>query len=132
MVLAVAVPIFSYLTGIIAALFAAWYTYGLAGFFWLFDTYHLKGGMVGIRRRPVGTVLAVATILAGAFICVTGTYVFVKESGFRSNLHVAEINVGFAVNLPGLRSRHDRQTIRLLSNTQHVISEISSGSRNLS
>ena len=81
--LAIAVPIFSYLIGITAALFAAWYTYGLAGFFWLFDTYHLKGGIGAFRRRPIGTVLAVMTILAGAFICVAGTYVFVKESGFR-------------------------------------------------
>lgn len=81
-VLAIAVPIFSYLIGIAAALFAAWYTYGLAGFFWLFDTYHLKGGMGAFRRRPIGTMLAVMTILAGAFICVAGTYVFVKVSGF--------------------------------------------------
>ncbi|KIJ68230.1 hypothetical protein HYDPIDRAFT_82700 [Hydnomerulius pinastri MD-312] len=77
-VLAIAVPIFSYLIGIAAALFAAWYTYGLAGFFWLYDTYHLKGGMEAIRRRPIGTTIAIATILSGAFICVAGTYVFVK------------------------------------------------------
>jgi hypothetical protein len=81
-VLAIAVPIFSYLIGIAAALFAAWYTYGLAGFFWLFDTYHLKGGIDAFRRRPIGTMLAVMTILTGAFTCVAGTYVFVKESGF--------------------------------------------------
>lgn len=77
-VLAIAVPIFSYLIGITASLFAAWYTYGLAGFFWLHDVYHLKGGMDGIRRRPIGTTLAVLTILSGAFICVAGTYVSVK------------------------------------------------------
>ncbi|KAF9243935.1 transmembrane amino acid transporter protein-domain-containing protein [Melanogaster broomeanus] len=85
-ILAIAVPIFSYLIGIAAALFAAWYTYGLAGFFWLHDTYHLKGGMDAIKRRPIGTTLAVLTILAGAFICVAGTYVFVKASMFRSFL----------------------------------------------
>jgi hypothetical protein len=33
-VLAVGVPIFNYLIGIAASLFAAWYTYGLAGWFW--------------------------------------------------------------------------------------------------
>ncbi|KAJ8596533.1 amino acid transporter [Rhizopogon salebrosus TDB-379] len=77
-VLAIAVPIFSYLIGITASLFAAWYTYGLAGFFWLHDVYHLKGGMDGIRRRPIGTTLAVLTILSGAFICAAGTYVSVK------------------------------------------------------
>ncbi|KAH0838470.1 acyltransferase-domain-containing protein [Lanmaoa asiatica] len=78
-VLAIAVPIFSYLIGIVAALFASWYTYGLAGFFWLFDTYHLKGGMNAFRRRPIGTILAVMTILAGAFICVAGTYLIYQS-----------------------------------------------------
>ncbi|KIK98803.1 hypothetical protein PAXRUDRAFT_637401 [Paxillus rubicundulus Ve08.2h10] len=77
-VLAIAVPIFLYLIGIAAALFAAWYTYGLAGFFWLSDTYRLKGGMDAIKRRPIGAALAVLTILAGASICVAGTYIFVK------------------------------------------------------
>ncbi|KAK7058779.1 hypothetical protein VNI00_001403 [Paramarasmius palmivorus] len=77
-VLAVAVPIFSQLIGIAASLFAAWYTYGLAGFFWLHDTYHLKGGIAAIKRRPVQAILSVLTILAGAFICVAGTYVTVE------------------------------------------------------
>ena len=79
-VLASAVPIFSYLTGITASLFASWYTYGVAGFFWLFDTYHLKGGYAAWRRRWFGTTLAVLTVLAGAFMCVAGTYVSVKVS----------------------------------------------------
>ena len=77
-VLAIAVPIFSYLIGIAASLFASWYTYGIAGFFWLHDTYHFKEGWRGIRRRPVGLTLAVLTILAGGFICVAGTYVSIK------------------------------------------------------
>ncbi|KAI0348690.1 amino acid transporter [Trametopsis cervina] len=77
-ILAAAVPIFSDLIGITASLFAAWYTYGLAGFFWLHDTYHLKGGRMALRTRPIGTILAVLTILAGAFICVAGTYVSIK------------------------------------------------------
>jgi hypothetical protein len=77
-ILAVAVPIFSYLIGIAAALFAAWYTYGLAGFFWLHDVYHLKGGMDGLKQRPSGTTIAVLTVIAGAFICVAGTYVSIK------------------------------------------------------
>lgn len=77
-VLAVALPIFSYLIGITASLFAAWYTYGLAGFFWIHDTYHLHGGRKGLSDRPVGMSLAVLTILAGAFICVAGTYVSVQ------------------------------------------------------
>ncbi|KAI0702490.1 amino acid transporter [Cytidiella melzeri] len=77
-VLATAVPIFSDLIGIAASLFAAWYTYGLAGFFWLHDTYHFEGGTAALKRRPLGTTVAVLTIAAGGFICVAGTYVSVK------------------------------------------------------
>ncbi|KAF8898522.1 transmembrane amino acid transporter protein-domain-containing protein [Infundibulicybe gibba] len=77
-VLAVAVPIFSYLIGITASLFAAWYTYGLAGFFWIHDTYHLRGGSRGLLRHPTMLVLSILTIIAGAFICVAGTYVSAK------------------------------------------------------
>ncbi|KZT21664.1 hypothetical protein NEOLEDRAFT_1181504 [Neolentinus lepideus HHB14362 ss-1] len=77
-VLAIAVPIFSYLIGIVAAVFASWYTYGLAGFFWLHDTYHLEGGWKAISRRWIGTIFALLTILMGAFICGAGTYVSVK------------------------------------------------------
>jgi len=89
-ILAIAVPIFSYLIGITASLFAAWYTYGLAGFFWLHDVFHLKGGMDGIKRRPIGATLAVLTILAGAFISVSGTYVSIKVSVllFTSGIHL--------------------------------------------
>lgn len=61
-------------------MFAAWFTYGIAGFFWIHDTYHLHGGMRELKRRFIGTTLALLTILAGAFICVAGTYVFVKVS----------------------------------------------------
>ncbi|TFK57393.1 hypothetical protein OE88DRAFT_130401 [Heliocybe sulcata] len=79
-VLAIAVPIFSYLIGIAAAIFASWYTYGLAGFFWLHDTYHLEGGWKAFGLRRVGTAFALLTILLGAFICGAGTYVSVKVS----------------------------------------------------
>lgn len=79
-ILAIAVPVFSDLIGIAAALFAAWYTYGLAGFFWLHDVYHLQGGMQALKKRWIGTTLAVLTIIAGAFICVAGTYVSIKVS----------------------------------------------------
>lgn len=89
-ILAIAVPIFSYLIGIAASLFAAWYTYGLAGFFWLHDVYYLKGGIDGIKRRPIGATLAVLTILAGAFICAAGTYVSIKVGVrvFESDAHL--------------------------------------------
>jgi hypothetical protein len=77
-VLAVGVPIFSYLIGIAASLFASWYTYGIAGAFWLHDTYYLTGeGVSAWRRRPIMFVLSVLTFAAGGFICVAGTYVIV-------------------------------------------------------
>jgi hypothetical protein len=59
--------------------FASWYTYGLAGFFWLYDAYHLGGGMAGLRRHRAQTALAILTIIIGAFICVAGTYVSIKD-----------------------------------------------------
>lgn len=58
---------------ITAALFAAWYTYGFK-FGWLFDTYHLKDG------TDAANCLAVMTVLVSDFICVVGTYTFVKEA----------------------------------------------------
>ena len=76
-VLAIGVPIFAYLIGIAAALFASWYTYGLAGAFWLFDTYHLKGGSNALRRNALMTIVNVLTLLAGAFICVAGLYAII-------------------------------------------------------
>jgi len=78
-VFAAAIPVFSDLTGITASLFASWYTYGIAGFFWLYDAYYLGGGgMRALKRQWGGTVLAVLTIFSGAFICVAGTYVSIK------------------------------------------------------
>lgn len=78
-VLAVGVPIFNYLIGIAASLFASWYTYGIAGAFWLFDVYHDKGGVAAWRRRWAMTGVNVLTLVAGAFICVAGMYVTVKQ-----------------------------------------------------
>lgn len=77
-VLAIAVPIFSYLIGIAAALFASWYTYGLAGAFWMYDTYHLEGGRKAWTRQWFKLTLNLLTLVAGAFICVAGTYVTIK------------------------------------------------------
>lgn len=76
--LAVGVPIFNYLVGITASLFAAWYTYGLAGAFWIHDIYYFKGGWRAWAERPVMFVINVLTILAGFFICVGGLYATIK------------------------------------------------------
>lgn len=81
-VLAVAVQIFSYLIGVIGSLFASWYTYGLAGMFWIHDAYFgsdaVGKGVRILQRRATMTTLSIATILAGAFFCVAGTYVSIK------------------------------------------------------
>ncbi|EMC98585.1 hypothetical protein BAUCODRAFT_65599 [Baudoinia panamericana UAMH 10762] len=77
-VLAVGVPIFNYLIGIAASLFAAWFTYGIAGFFWLHDSYHDGDGFYTWARKWFQTTLAVLTIFVGAFICVAGLYVTIK------------------------------------------------------
>jgi len=78
-VLAIGVPIFNYLIGIAASLFASWYTYGIAGAFWLYDVYHDKGGFAAWRKHWAMTGINVATLGAGAFICVAGMYVTVKQ-----------------------------------------------------
>jgi amino acid permease len=77
-VLAVGVPIFNYLIGIAASLFASWYTYGIAGAFWLYDSYHDGDGVRTWARKWGKSTLAALTFLAGAFICVAGTYVTIK------------------------------------------------------
>ena len=78
-VLVVGVPIFNYLIGIAASLFASWYTYGIAGAFWLYDTCVDHGGASALTKRWPMTSLSVATVAAGAFICVAGMYVTVKQ-----------------------------------------------------
>ncbi|KAI1464543.1 transmembrane amino acid transporter protein-domain-containing protein [Daldinia caldariorum] len=71
---AVGIPIFNYLVGIAASMFAAWYAYGLAGAFWLHDTYHYRGGYSGWFKRPIMFTLNIFTVLAGGFICIGGLY----------------------------------------------------------
>jgi hypothetical protein len=78
-VLAVGVPIFKYLIGIAASLFASWYTYGIAGFFWLYDEYHKMGGRHAFTAAWPMTTICVLTIVSGAFICVAGMYVNVDS-----------------------------------------------------
>lgn len=78
-VLVIGVPIFNYLIGIAASLFASWYTYGIAGAFWLHDAWVDHGGSHALKTRWPMTGLSVATLAAGAFICVAGMYVTIKQ-----------------------------------------------------
>lgn len=95
-VLAVGVPIFNYLIGIAASLFASWYTYGLAGAFWLYDVYVYEGGREALSRRWPMTGLNLATLVAGAFICVAGMYVSVKQivDAYKNGLVTAPFSCG--------------------------------------
>jgi len=78
-VLAIGVSIFNYIVGLTASAFASWYTYGIAGLFWLYDAYHaVEPGMVGgfeeYRRHPIMTTCCVLVFLVGLIICVGGLY----------------------------------------------------------
>ncbi|GAB5589806.1 hypothetical protein Unana1_04706 [Umbelopsis nana] len=75
-ILAEGVPNFSDLLGIVASLFASWYTYGISGMFWLYDAYR-NGGYDNLLKRPLGSVTSILTITIGGFVCVAGTYVSV-------------------------------------------------------
>lgn len=68
--------------GIAASLFANWYTYGIAGAFWLHDSFHDRGGFRARVRQPIMATLNALTFAAGAFICVAGTYVGCPRSTF--------------------------------------------------
>ena len=93
-VLAVGVPIFNYVVALAASLFASWFTYGIAGMFFLYDSYHDGGRRVSSwRRKPIGTTLAILTILAGAFICVAGLYVTIR--GIKEAYESGEISTPF-------------------------------------
>ena len=46
--------------------------------FWLHDSYHDGPGFLTWRRHWAQAALAIATILAGAFICVAGLYVTIR------------------------------------------------------
>ncbi|KAL8982303.1 MAG: hypothetical protein Q9205_003144 [Flavoplaca limonia] len=78
-VLAIGVPIFNYLIGIAASLFASWYTYGIAGAFWLYDSWVDKGRFEAWKRMWFMCGVSWLTLVAGAFICVAGMYVTVKQ-----------------------------------------------------
>ncbi|OAQ98390.1 hypothetical protein LLEC1_05272 [Akanthomyces lecanii] len=77
--LATGVPIFNYLVGLAASLFAAWFTYGVAGMFWLHDSYHDGAGFRAWRRQWGQFLLCALTVLIGAFICVAGLYVTIRQ-----------------------------------------------------
>ncbi|KAI4198645.1 MAG: hypothetical protein LQ350_005117 [Teloschistes chrysophthalmus] len=70
-IIAEAIPVFNDLLGLISALFASWFTYGLSGVFWLFLNY---GKYRESRKQMALTALNVFIFLVGLIICVLGLY----------------------------------------------------------
>ena len=64
-IIAEAIPVFNDLLGLISALFASWFTYGLSGVFWLFLNY---GRYRESKKKMFLTVLNTTIFLIGAVI----------------------------------------------------------------
>ena len=64
-IIAEAIPVFNDLLGLISALFASWFTYGLSGVFWLFLN---RGRYTESGRKMVLTGVNVGLFLMGAVI----------------------------------------------------------------
>lgn len=47
--------------------------------FWMFDSYHDENGFDTWRRKWAQSLMCILTILVGAFICVAGLYVTIKQ-----------------------------------------------------
>ncbi|MCJ1475232.1 hypothetical protein MMC13_003893 [Lambiella insularis] len=70
-VIAEAIPVFNDLLGLISAVFASWFTYGLSGVFWLFINW---GRYRQDRWKMALTGVNVFLVAMGALICVLGLY----------------------------------------------------------
>ncbi|PYH44687.1 neutral amino acid permease [Aspergillus saccharolyticus JOP 1030-1] len=70
-IIAEAIPVFSDLNGLISALFASWFSYGLSGIYWI----HLNWGQCFSSPKKIAlTVLNVGIALFGLILCVLGLY----------------------------------------------------------
>lgn len=70
-IIAESIPVFNDLVGLIASLFASWFTYGLAGFMWLYLNW---GHWFGNNKKAALTVANVIILIMGAAICGIGLY----------------------------------------------------------
>ncbi|KAJ5946156.1 hypothetical protein N7454_002995 [Penicillium verhagenii] len=71
-IIADAIPVFSDLLSLISSLFASWFSYGLAGVYWL----HINQGKWFSSPRKIAlTILNVIIVLIGACMCGLGLYV---------------------------------------------------------
>lgn len=92
-IIAESIPVFNDLLGLISALFASWFTYGLSGVFWLFLN---KGQYFKNWKKSCLTVLNSLIFLLGAVICGVGLYASGKsihdDSGKGSSWSCATIS----------------------------------------
>ena len=77
-IIAESIPVFNDLLGLISALFASWFTYGLSGVFWLFMN---KGSWFNGAKMTCLTVLNIGIFFMGLAICGIGLY----ASGYSIN-----------------------------------------------
>lgn len=71
-IIAEVIPFFNDLLGVISALFASWFTYGISGIFW----FHLTppGTRWTTPKQKLKAIFWSSTILAGVFITIAGLY----------------------------------------------------------
>jgi hypothetical protein len=70
-IIAESIPSFNNLLGLITALFASWFTYGMSGIFWLF----LNKGQYGKNvKKMFLTALNIVIVAIGAAVCGIGLY----------------------------------------------------------
>ena len=77
-IIAESIPNFNNLLALISSLFASWFTYGLAGVFWLY----MNWGQ--LRKKMILTIVNVLIVLMGAGIMGMGLYASgtaIKEEG---------------------------------------------------
>ncbi|GJD10805.1 N amino acid transport system protein [Galdieria sulphuraria] len=67
------IPVFNDLLGLVASLFASQFTYGLTGYFWLFDNYGKW------RKRPILAIINALVFALGLTILGLGMYASVKS-----------------------------------------------------
>ena len=70
-IIAESIPVFNDLVGLIASLFASWFTYGLAGFMWLYMNW---GHWFGSGKKIALTITNIVICGMGAAICGIGLY----------------------------------------------------------
>ncbi|EJT74603.1 aromatic and neutral aliphatic amino acid permease [Gaeumannomyces tritici R3-111a-1] len=75
MVIAESIPVFNSLLGIVAAIFASWFSYGLPGVFWLWMHW---GDFFSSKRQTARFAGNVLLFITGLLICVLGLWASIE------------------------------------------------------